>query len=671
MPIRYGGVTYPNLRYGGVNYPNVRYGGVTYPLAAVPSLYSTVTVNLTGYTATATQIRWDDNVALPPTFDLNGANQTLSQVILRSTNAVSISILGTNRRWTPEFEATGRLIFTASDGETLEVMIANADMTEPYAWFPANGPEITLFVAHVRALADHDATLTLTDEPVSLYSTVTVNLSGPPATAAAKRWQDNVDLGSTFAANGLDQELNYLYLNIGGSIQISITGLNNRFTPEFVATGRIIITASDGEVLEVTIANADLTETYDFTPTNSADVTTFYHHIRGLTDQAATLTLTDDPNFTGTPAAVAPAFADDTGNAQTWTQSFAISPITVPAATGTPTPTYAAVGALPAGISFNPTTRVISGTPTAVGTGTIRIRATNSAGTDDWTVTYSTAAALTAPVFADDTGDAQTWTRNTAITPITVPEATGDPVPTYAAVDLPSGITFDAGTRVISGTPTTAGFGTVTITATNSAGTDDWTVAYTIEVALTLRERLEGVASGSGHIIDVTLDDPIAGGNANQHYVYEHTPSFGTLNYVYPSAMFTNPGIFWNERPRFNHNGGTNDEYIVALHRGGSTVGLNNYLPNLPDEWSWYVINTTDEAWVSWQANTLNASGTAWAVYKGRVDGGGGVNVVSPRSSDPLIDSAHGVMEWCFQRVLAGDTMIMALIDSNNFEPYP
>ena len=83
--------------------------------------------------------------------------------------------------------------------------------------------------------------------------------------------------------------------------------------------------------------------------------------------------------------------------------------------------------------------------------------------------------------------------------------------------------------------------------------------------------------------------------------------------------MFTDPGIFWNERPRFNFNGGTNDEYIVALHRGGSTVALNNYLPNLPDEWSWYVINTTDETWVSWQANVLNASGTAWAVYKGRV----------------------------------------------------
>ena len=31
-----------------------------------------------------------------------------------------------------EFEATGRIIFEASDGEMLEVMIANADMSEPY-----------------------------------------------------------------------------------------------------------------------------------------------------------------------------------------------------------------------------------------------------------------------------------------------------------------------------------------------------------------------------------------------------------------------------------------------------------------------------------------------------------------------------------------------------------
>ena len=45
---------------------------------------------------------------------------------------VFISIIGTDNRFTPAFEASGTIIFEASDGETLEVMIADADMSEPY-----------------------------------------------------------------------------------------------------------------------------------------------------------------------------------------------------------------------------------------------------------------------------------------------------------------------------------------------------------------------------------------------------------------------------------------------------------------------------------------------------------------------------------------------------------
>ena len=126
--------------------------------------------------------------------------------------------------------------------------------------------------------------------------------------------------------------------------------------------------------------------------------------------RTVTLTLTDDACH------LCPvAFADSTGGTQFWTQNTAITPVTVPAATGTPTPTYAATG-VPAGINFNTTTRAISGTPTAVGSGTITVTATNSAGSATWTVAYITAAALTAPSFADNTGNAQNWTQNTAIT---------------------------------------------------------------------------------------------------------------------------------------------------------------------------------------------------------------------------------------------------------------
>ena len=91
--------------------------------------------------------------------------------------------------------------------------------------------------------------------------------------------------------------------------------------------------------------------------------------------------------------------------------------------------------------------------------------------------------ALEAPSFADDTGDAISGTVGTAIAPITVPEADGEPAPTYAVSGLPGGLAFNATTRVLSGTPTAAGSGTITVTATNSAGTADWTVTYAFAAA--------------------------------------------------------------------------------------------------------------------------------------------------------------------------------------------
>ena len=110
----------------------------------------------------------------------------------------------------------------------------------------------------------------------------------------------------------------------------------------------------------------------------------------------------------------------------------AIAAITVPEADGTPEPTYAVEGVLPAGIAFDTTTRVISGTPTATGSGTITIRASNSEGDADWTITYAT----TAPASAPSRPDAPTLTvdsdtaksRRSALLRITA--ATRSPVTT-------------------------------------------------------------------------------------------------------------------------------------------------------------------------------------------------------------------------------------------------
>ena len=102
------------------------------------------------------------------------------------------------------------------------------------------------------------------------------------------------------------------------------------------------------------------------------------------------------PTVTHTPVLLtAPSFADDTGISQAWTPSQAIIPITVPVASGFPTPTYAVQGFVPNGIGFTSATRVISGAPTSEGSGIIRIRATNSEGSDDWTVAYTIAVVAT------------------------------------------------------------------------------------------------------------------------------------------------------------------------------------------------------------------------------------------------------------------------------------
>ena len=128
---------------------------------------ASVTVNLTGYLVFTNYIRWSTDVVLGDAFSASGLSQTLNFADLNEdvpAGRVSLSIVGFNNRFTPEFEATGRIIFEASDGEMLEVSIADADMTETYAWTPTNSAEVAAFVAHVKSLSDNNATLTLTDE---------------------------------------------------------------------------------------------------------------------------------------------------------------------------------------------------------------------------------------------------------------------------------------------------------------------------------------------------------------------------------------------------------------------------------------------------------------------------------------------------------------------------
>ena len=143
-------------------------------------------------------------------------------------------------------------------------------------------------------------------------------------------------------------------------------------------------------------------------------------------------------------------------------------------ATGSPT-SYGATG-LPAGLTLNTLTGAINGTPTAAGISVVTLSATNSTGTDTQILTVTVAAAGVAPIITNNPLTA----AGTVGTPFSFTiTATGSPT-TYGAAGLSAGLSLNALTGVINGTPTTAGVSVVTITATNSTGTD--TDALTITV---------------------------------------------------------------------------------------------------------------------------------------------------------------------------------------------
>ena len=141
-------------------------------------------------------------------------------------------------------------------------------------------------------------------------------------------------------------------------------------------------------------------------------------------------------------------------------------------ATNAPT-SYGATG-LPAGLSVNSGTGLISGTPTAAGTSTVTLSATNGGGTGTATLTLTinnpAAPVITSASTASGTvGSAFSY----QITATNAPSS-------YGATGLPAGLSVNSGTGLISGTPTTAATSTVTLSATNGGGTGTATLTLTI-----------------------------------------------------------------------------------------------------------------------------------------------------------------------------------------------
>jgi hypothetical protein len=185
------------------------------------------------------------------------------------------------------------------------------------------------------------------------------------------------------------------------------------------------------------------------------------------------------------------SYADATSSAPTFTAATPPATGTVGTAysytyraSGSPAPTFAvASGTLPTGLTLNATTGVLAGTPTAAGTFTFTVRASNGVGTA--AVSPSTTITITAaPAAPQFTAASPPGVAITGASYSYTYRASGSPAPTFAVASgtLPTGLTLNAATGVLSGKPTAAGVFRFRVRASNGVGTAAVSPLATIHV---------------------------------------------------------------------------------------------------------------------------------------------------------------------------------------------
>jgi serine protease len=182
-----------------------------------------------------------------------------------------------------------------------------------------------------------------------------------------------------------------------------------------------------------------------------------------VTNPGNTVTVTNPGNQTGTvgTAVSLQMHATDSQSGQTFTWS---------------------ASGLPAGLSINSSSGLISGTPTTAATSSVTVTAqdtTNASGSASFSWTINPQGGNTVTV--TNPGN-QTGTVGTAVSlQMHATDSQSGQTFTWSATGLPAGLSINSSSGLISGTPTTAGTSSVTVTAkdtTNASGSASfsWTI---------------------------------------------------------------------------------------------------------------------------------------------------------------------------------------------------
>ncbi|MDC3237026.1 putative Ig domain-containing protein, partial [Candidatus Poseidoniaceae archaeon] len=335
----------------------------------------------------------------------------------------------------------------------------------------------------------------------TLISTVTPTSSGGAVTS----WTISPSLpaglslaSSDGAISGTPTEVSSLQTytvtgtNTGGSATAEITIQVNDVAPiiGYPTTSYTLVKGSAMSSPATPTSTGGTVVTWDVSPTLPS----------GLTISSSTGVISGTPT-TVTSSAVYTVTATNTGGTDTATVTIQVndvqpligySPSSILLSKGTTmspaSPTLYGQGqvdswsvspSLPAGISLDSSTGIITGMPTTISpSATYTITATNTGGTDTATLTITVNDATPSIAFSTNSF---TLTKGTAMT-TTTPSSTGGAVVTWSiSPSLSAGLSFDSSTGTLSGTPTVVSASTVyTITATNTGGSDSATVTIVV-----------------------------------------------------------------------------------------------------------------------------------------------------------------------------------------------
>jgi len=233
--------------------------------------------------------------------------------------------------------------------------------------------------------------------------------------------------------------------------------------------------------------------------------------------------------------------------------------------TGMPTPTLSEMGALPNGVTFNAATGLLSGTPAAGTGGTYAITFTASNGVSSDAVQSFTLMVNAGPAITS--GNVTTFIVGTVGSFSVM--TTGMPTPTLSEMGaLPNGVTFNAATGLLSGTPAAGTGGTypIIITASNGVSSDAiQSFTLTVNDVIPVISWSTPVAITYG----VTLSSAQLNATANVPGTFAYNPPMGTLPAVGTQTLmvtFTPTDMV--------HYTTTTASVLLVVNKANSTVTL-------------------------------------------------------------------------------------------------